>query len=77
MGGEEISIRFSVVMPTYNNAAFIRRAVNSLLRQSYPGWELIIVDDGSDDDTFLRTSRRRATNTLLISRRTIFITGST
>lgn len=54
MGGEEISIRFSVVMPTYNNAAFIRRAVNSLLRQSYPGWELIIVDDGSDDDTFLR-----------------------
>jgi len=42
---------FSVIMPTYNQAYFIRRAVLSLIRQSYPLWELIIVNDGSTDST--------------------------
>lgn len=42
---------FSVIMPTYNQAYFIRRAVMSLIRQSYPQWELIIVNDGSTDAT--------------------------
>ena len=44
-------IKFSVIMPTYNQAAFIRRAISSLLRQTYPHWELIIINDGSTDDT--------------------------
>jgi glycosyltransferase involved in cell wall biosynthesis len=43
--------RISVVMPTYNHAAFIRRAVDSLRAQSQPDWELVIVDDGSTDAT--------------------------
>lgn len=47
-------IMFSVIMPTYNNEAFICRAINSLLRQSHPYWELIIVNDGSTDDTYQR-----------------------
>lgn len=38
-------------MPTYNQAYFIRRAVQSLIRQTYREWELIIVDDGSTDQT--------------------------
>ena len=42
---------FSVIMPTYNQAYFICRAVMSLIRQSYPQWELIIVNDGSTDAT--------------------------
>ena len=42
---------FSVIMPTYNQAYFIRRAVMSLIRQTYPHWELIIVNDGSTDAT--------------------------
>jgi glycosyltransferase involved in cell wall biosynthesis len=41
----------SVVLPTYNRATTLPRAVNSVLRQSLPDWELIIVDDGSTDDT--------------------------
>lgn len=40
---------FSVIMPTYNQGEFIRRAVISLLKQSYTEWELIIIDDGSTD----------------------------
>lgn len=43
---------FSVIMPTYNNSSFIRRAIKSVIDQSYELWELIIVDDGSTDDTF-------------------------
>jgi glycosyltransferase involved in cell wall biosynthesis len=41
----------SVIMPTYNNAAFINRAIASLRLQTFSHWELIIIDDGSTDDT--------------------------
>jgi teichuronic acid biosynthesis glycosyltransferase TuaG len=39
----------SIVMPVYNGEAFIREAIESVIRQTYPNWELIIVDDGSTD----------------------------
>ena len=45
------SIRFSVLMPTYNQCSFIRRAVHSLMQQTYDGWELIIINDGCTDET--------------------------
>ena len=43
--------RVSVLMPTFRQATFIERAVASLLAQSLRDWELIIVDDGSPDET--------------------------
>ncbi len=42
----------SIVMPTFNRANLIGRAIESVLKQTYTGWELIIVDDGSSDGTF-------------------------
>ncbi len=43
--------RVSVLMPTFNQAAFIRRALESLRAQTFVDWELVIVDDGSTDAT--------------------------
>jgi glycosyltransferase involved in cell wall biosynthesis len=41
----------SVIVPTYNRADTIRRAIESVKAQTFDDWELIVVDDGSDDDT--------------------------
>jgi glycosyltransferase involved in cell wall biosynthesis len=38
-------------MPVYNGASFIAQAIGSILAQSCPDWELIVVDDGSVDST--------------------------
>ncbi|MDQ4045555.1 MAG: glycosyltransferase family 2 protein [Chloroflexota bacterium] len=43
--------RVTVIMPTYNHGSFIERAIDSLLAQSFRAWRLIIVDDGSPDET--------------------------
>ncbi|HEY6454409.1 MAG TPA: glycosyltransferase family 2 protein, partial [Steroidobacteraceae bacterium] len=41
----------SVIIPAYNAAAFLHRAVHSALKQSIPVLEVLIVDDASTDDT--------------------------
>jgi glycosyltransferase involved in cell wall biosynthesis len=47
----EISPKISIIMPTYNRAHLIGESVDSIRNQTFTNWELIIVDDGSDDDT--------------------------
>jgi glycosyltransferase involved in cell wall biosynthesis len=41
----------SVIIPTYNRARFIREAIESVFGQSFSDFELIVVDDGSKDET--------------------------
>jgi len=41
----------SVIMPSWNTGRFIAESVKSVIAQTYSNWELIIVDDCSDDDT--------------------------
>lgn len=42
---------FSIVMANYNNARFIEQAIQSVLAQTFKDWELVIIDDGSTDDS--------------------------
>ncbi len=41
----------TIYMPTYNHAKYIRQAVDSVSNQTYPHFELLIIDDGSTDET--------------------------
>ncbi|MCP4650707.1 MAG: glycosyltransferase [PVC group bacterium] len=47
----------SIITPSYNSARFLSEAVASVLNQTYRNWEMLIVDDGSTDDTLLLARR--------------------
>ncbi len=48
----EQTILISVLIPTYNVEKYIRSAINSVINQTYINFEIIVVDDGSSDQTF-------------------------
>lgn len=41
----------SIILPTYNGAKWIQKSIQSVISQSYKDWELIVIDDGSTDNT--------------------------
>ena len=41
----------SVIIPTYNRANILGRSLNSVLNQTYQNYEILVIDDGSFDDT--------------------------
>lgn len=49
--GHNTTDLISVIIIFYNAQAFIQQAVKSVQNQTYPGWEIIFVDDGSTDDS--------------------------
>ena len=44
--------RFSIIICTYNRAEYLNSCIDSIINQTNKNWELIIVDDGSDDSTY-------------------------
>ena len=45
-------ILISIILPTFNHAKFLKKAIESVISQSYINWELIIIDNNSTDETF-------------------------
>lgn len=41
----------SIILPTFNREKYLNRSINSVLNQTYKNWELLIIDDGSSDNT--------------------------
>lgn|GEM_PF-6717818 len=50
------AIYVSIVMPAYNSAVTISESICSVLAQTYPYWELIVIDDASKDDTIKKVT---------------------
>jgi len=51
MADQNYTPKVSIILPTYNRAGFIMQTIESIRTQTYSNWELIIVDDGSNDNT--------------------------
>lgn len=53
MKGEDINLYglVSIIMPTYNVGLYIEESIKSIQAQTYPNWELLVIDDCSTDDT--------------------------
>jgi cellulose synthase/poly-beta-1,6-N-acetylglucosamine synthase-like glycosyltransferase/peptidoglycan/xylan/chitin deacetylase (PgdA/CDA1 family)/spore germination protein YaaH len=60
--GENFEPLVSVVVPAYNEEKVIRRTIDSLLASDYPNFEIIVVDDGSADDTYNTAKETYADN---------------
>ena len=44
-------IRFSIIVPLYNKAPYVRKALESIVSQTYKDWECIVINDGSSDNS--------------------------
>ncbi|ENM5895056.1 glycosyltransferase family 2 protein, partial [Vibrio mimicus] len=63
----DVDSKVSIYMPTHNRANLVVRAVESVLKQSYKNIELIVVDDGSSDNSYELLSKIKD-NRLIILR---------
>ena len=62
-----MDIKFSVILPAYNVENYLEQAVDSVLNQNYKNWELIIVNDGSTDQTLKKAKSFKNNNIKVFS----------
>jgi glycosyltransferase involved in cell wall biosynthesis len=49
--------KVSVILCTYNRAEYLQKCIDSVINQTFKDWELVVVDDGSEDNTFETVDR--------------------
>ena len=54
----------SILVPCFNEEKVIKASLESLMNQTYPHYEIILIDDGSTDDTFLMAKNMEFNNSL-------------
>lgn len=69
-------MRVSALIPTYNRRAHVLRAIDSILRQTRPVDEIIVVDDGSTDGTAEAVAARRHSNVRVIQQPNLGVSGA-
>ena len=52
----------SIIMPMHNSASYVGEAITSVLKQTYPHWELLVIEDASKDNSCEYISRARLEN---------------
>jgi cellulose synthase/poly-beta-1,6-N-acetylglucosamine synthase-like glycosyltransferase len=52
----------SIIVPCYNEEKVLKASIESLIKQSYPKYEILVIDDGSSDDTFLMAKNMEFNN---------------
>ena len=58
----------TILVPAYNEGAVIQGSIRSLLELDYPRYEIVVIDDGSKDDTYPRRRPTRATTARAVVR---------
>ena len=49
--GEHYRMKFSIIIPVFNSDSYLHECVHSVLEQTCADWEMILVDDGSTDQS--------------------------
>lgn len=67
------AVSISIILPVYNGEDFIEECIESILFQSFPDFELIIIDDGSIDNTLFLIEKYKDSRIKLIKNNHNFV----
>ena len=51
------NVNIDIIIPVYNSQKFIKKTINSVLRQTFKNWKLILIDDASTDNTIQKIEK--------------------
>ena len=63
------NIKFTFIVPNYNKGPYIEKCLTSIYSQTYTNYEIIVIDDGSNDDSLEKISKFPVNKILTTNRR--------